>query len=110
MSRTYKRSHRFARDVYLILLKGNPLIPLEHRITRANDAISIANPSRDMRDLVSVRLSFSDRASEASERLSEKRGNEMRLQATRLCAVHLLLDFLNSAEAKRFVSEGTLFD
>ena len=69
VARTYKSSKGLALWRDQVLFKRNPLVSHEHRITRADLAVAVANRSGHVGDFVAARLALADGTAQALESL-----------------------------------------
>src|SRR5262249_3725615 len=110
MTGTHERRQRLAGDTGQVFLKGDSLVACEHRFSSADDAVTVTDDRRNMRNLIAVRLALAQGTAEQRKRFPEERGDEVRLQAVGLSALHVLTDLLDTDGGEGFVCQGAFFD
>ena len=78
------------------LFEGDPFVARQHRLTEPDEAVAVAKRGRDVGQLVAPRLTLLEGAAQAGEGLEEERLDVVRLEASRLGALHVLPDAMNA--------------
>ena len=86
MSRADKGSQRLALRGNQVFFKGDPLIPGQHRLPQANEAVPIAYGRRNMGDFIAAGLPLPGGSAKPFESFQEKRFNIVGLEASGLRA------------------------
>ena len=92
------------------LLKGNPLVTRQHRLTRSDQTVSVAYRRWYMGDLIAAWLALAGCASELAESFEEERLDIVRLQTAGSGSLHVFPDTGNTADVHHIMRQSTLFE
>src|SRR5262249_39659880 len=106
MARCDEFSLRLPRDE--VLLEGYAGVAVKDRTGATYESIAFLEDRRDPRNFEPTLLALSNAPAEHREGFAEKCADEMRLEPTRLCSLHLLTDFANGMWVHAFRRELTL--
>jgi hypothetical protein len=109
MSRTDEGSKRLPLWSNERLFENDAFVAREHRLTDANQAVSVAHRCRHVRHLVAARFALTDGAAKALEGFEKEGLDIVRLKATRLGAFHFLTDAEDAAGIHGVVRESVFF-
>src|SRR6266700_7858113 len=91
-------------------LKGDTLVARQHRLPRADLAVTTTNDSWHMRDLIPSSFAHAHAAAQELERRQEEVRDEMWLEPPRLRSLHLFADRPDLAGIQRITSQCPLLE
>ena len=110
MARTHECRQRLSLRRHQRLLERDAFVARKHRLADADQTVAVAHRRRNVRHLVAARFPLLGRAAQALEGLEKERLDVVRLQATRVGALHVFADAMHTAGVHRIVGQRPLLE